>query len=159
MFVSDFLFVERPWQEIAGAITNMSTDAWSESGILAAISGHELTLAIGPSQSASILRKRVRIFAEPPRTTDRAVVIPLHWAATRVPWLFPTMDADLEISPLSEDRSRVAISGMYQPPLGVAGRTADALALHHVAEATVRALLTRMANATMASRDGGKGSP
>ena len=45
---------------------------------------------------------------------------------------------------LGEDRTQLAISARYRPPLGALGRTVDRVLLHRVAEATVKDFLDRV---------------
>jgi uncharacterized membrane protein len=45
---------------------------------------------------------------------------------------------------LGEDRTQLAISASYRPPLGLLGRTADRVLLHRVAEATIKDFLDRI---------------
>jgi hypothetical protein len=60
-------------------------------------------------------------------------------------WLLPRLDAELELAPLGRHRTQLAISGRYEPPLGTVGRTVDRLALHRIAEATIKDFLDRVA--------------
>ena len=48
---------------------------------------------------------------------------------------------------MGEDRTQLAISARYRPPLGVLGRTVDRVLLHRVAEATVKDFLDRVGEA------------
>ncbi|MEX0835886.1 MAG: hypothetical protein WD010_07330 [Nitriliruptor sp.] len=66
-------------------------------------------------------------------------VLPLRWRAARGHLLFPTVDAQLEITALSlsPPRVQVALTGSYDPPFGVAGDLLDRAGPHRVAEAVV----------------------
>ena len=48
---------------------------------------------------------------------------------------------------MGEDRTQLAISARYRPPLGVLGRTVDRVLLHRVAEATVKDFIDRVGRA------------
>ncbi|HZD75078.1 MAG TPA: hypothetical protein VE776_14525, partial [Actinomycetota bacterium] len=48
-------------------------------------------------------------------------------------------------------RTQLAISGRYDPPLGTVGRTIDRIALHRIAEATIKDFLDRVAATLLAS--------
>ena len=69
--------------------------------------------------------------------------------------LLPRLDATVELGPLGEDRTQLAISARYQPPLGVVGRAVDRVLLHRVAEATLKDFLDRLADAITLSDAGG----
>jgi hypothetical protein len=62
-------------------------------------------------------------------------------------WLLPKLDAELELGYLGKGRTQLAISGRYEPPLGTPRGTADRLALHRIAEATIKDFLDRVAAA------------
>jgi hypothetical protein len=55
------------------------------------------------------------------------------------------MDADLEVAPLGDGLTQLAISARYEPPLGALGRAIDRAVLHRVAEATIKDFLDRVA--------------
>jgi hypothetical protein len=77
------------------------------------------------------------------------VVIPIHWSSAGADGLFPHLDGDLEIASLGEERSQLAMSARYDPPLGALGRAADRAALHLVAEATLKDFLDNVAEAVL----------
>ncbi len=68
----------------------------------------------------------------PPRTT-----LQLSWKATRRPGLFPLMQAELSVYPLTATETQLDLSGRYAPPLGPLGGAIDAVAGHRIAEASV----------------------
>ena len=41
------------------------------------------------------------------------------------PGLFPALEADLEVAPLAPDRTQLAMSARYVPPLGPLGKAID----------------------------------
>jgi len=65
--------------------------------------------------------------------------------------LFPSLEADLEIAPLAQGRTQLAMSARYMPPLGALGRAIDRTVLFRVAEATLKDFLDRLAAALRAS--------
>jgi hypothetical protein len=60
-------------------------------------------------------------------------------------WLFPVLDADITLLPAGE-QTKLVLAGSYRPPLGVFGATLDKIGLHHVAQATMSALLRKLAS-------------
>ena len=69
----------------------------------------------------------------------------LVWRAVRSPALFPSMEADLEVYPLSADETQLDLHGVYRAPFGVLGSTVDTLIGHRVAEASVRRFVEDLA--------------
>lgn len=97
-------------------------------------------------------------FGERPRIARRVVVetgtvahlggttvLPFTWMASSGAALFPRLAADLEVAPILPTRTQLAISAVYEPPLGLVGRAADRALLHRVAEATLKDFLERVA--------------
>lgn len=72
----------------------------------------------------------------------------LRWEATGpAGGLFPVLDGDSTLTPAGEDAARLALAGVYRPPLGRLGASLDRAVLHRVADATIRALLRAVADA------------
>jgi hypothetical protein len=83
------------------------------------------------------------------------VSLPLTWEPVGRHGLLPRLDADLELGALGGDRTQLAISARYRPPLGVVGRAVDRVLLHRVAEATLKDFLDRLGAAITLSQAGG----
>jgi hypothetical protein len=73
--------------------------------------------------------------------------LPLTWEPIGLEGLLPRLDADIELGALGADRTQLAISARYRPPLGVLGRAVDRVLLHRVAEATLKDFLDRVGQA------------
>ena len=63
--------------------------------------------------------------------------IELEWEAAKMPHLFPLMNAELFIYPLTATETQLELKGKYTPPLGLLGKAIDAVAGHRIAEASV----------------------
>ena len=85
-------------------------------------------------------------FGQPVRMTGKTV-LPLRWTATGATGLFPSLEADLEVAPLAENHTQLAMSARYVPPLGPIGRVIDRAVLFRVAEATLKDFLDRVGEA------------
>ena len=87
---------------------------------------------------------RVQLLEPVPRVDS--LVLSLRWEATGAAGrLFPVLDADLTLSPDGEERSMLALTGAYRPPLGRADATLDRVLVGRAAAATLRSLLTQVA--------------
>ena len=76
-----------------------------------------------------------------------SVRLPLRWnAAGPEGGLFPALDADLELTALSEDATMLRLAGAYRAPLGTAGAALDRAVLQQVATATIHAFIRRVAD-------------
>lgn len=76
-------------------------------------------------------------------------VLPLRWTPTGASGLFPSLEADLEVAPLSSNRTQLAMSARYVPPLGPIGHVIDRAVLYRVAETTLKDFLDRVGDALM----------
>jgi hypothetical protein len=86
------------------------------------------------------------------------VVLLIRWRSSHAAGLFPVFEGSLEILQLDRDRSRLSVSGEYQPPGGAAGRVGDRALLHRVAKATVKDFVERASAALPAlARNGTRG--
>ena len=119
--------------------------SWLASHVeIASAEGEASRVRVGPGGPAW-LGKTVAVHLGEPEGTDEALVIPLTWEATGPTGLFPRLEAELRLSALDPERAELALSGRYRPPLGRAGQVLDETLLTHVAGATVRSFLRRLA--------------
>ena len=122
--------------------------------------GDALLAEVGFGDDVRVARKVEIEFGEPIRMPSKTV-IPLHWAAAGATGLFPALDADLEVAPLSPSRTQLAMSARYVPPLGPLGKAIDRAILYRVAEATLKDFLDRVGEALVhaVDRDGSGSQP
>ena len=93
------------------------------------------------------LRRQVRIRLGEPVRFSPMTSLPLTWEPVGLEGLLPRLDANLELGSLGGDRTQLAMSARYRPPLGAVGQAADRVLLHRVAEATVKDFLDRLGQA------------
>lgn len=68
-----------------------------------------------------------------------------EWEASNRPQLFPVMNGELAIYPLTPTETQLDFSGVYEPPLGPMGKALNAVAGHRIAEASVHRFVTDVA--------------
>jgi len=146
VLVSDFVQIDRPFAAVRDAL-EVSGPAWlGESLVAAYAEGEQLSARVFSSIGPIRLSKRVWAeLGEPEVKLDR-VTQPLRWRAAGATGLFPAMVAELEFTPMGKGMTSISFQGRYVPPLGPLGRQADRTLFHRVAEASVRALLARVAD-------------
>ena len=93
------------------------------------------------------LRRQVRIRLGEPVRFSPMTSLPLTWEPVGLEGLLPRLDANLELGSLGGERTQLAMSARYRPPLGAVGQAADRVLLHRVAEATVKDFLDRLGQA------------
>lgn len=103
---------------------------------------------VGPLGAAPGVSKLVEVHFLDVAVRGESAVLALRWQATGPGGrLFPALDADLALTPIGEHATRLSLSGAYRPPLGPVGAGLDRAIFHTVAQATIRSLLTRVADA------------
>ncbi|MGH8947890.1 MAG: hypothetical protein ACRDXF_03440 [Acidimicrobiia bacterium] len=112
--------------------------------------GEELRARVGPGTGN--LAKEVRLELGDPEIHRSGLVYPLSWSAVGSEMLFPELNADLIVSHVGADQTKIVLDGTYQPPLGPLGRVVDRVLLHRVAESTVRAWVNRLAESLTAGQ-------
>ena len=108
--------------------------------------GDTLLAEIGFGDRVRVARTVAIELGQPVHTAGK-VVLPLRWTPTDAPGLFPALEADLEVAPLPPDRTQLAMSARYVPPLGPLGKAIDRAILYRVAEATLKDFLDRVGEA------------
>jgi hypothetical protein len=111
--------------------------------------GDELLADVGFGEKVRVARE-VAITIGTPVHAGSKTLIPVRWVPSGAPGLFPSLDADLEIAPLGADRTQLAMSARYAPPLKAVGRVIDRVMLFRVAEATLKDFLDGVAVSLMA---------
>jgi hypothetical protein len=126
-----------------GVLRAATTAAASRAQAVAA----ELRVNIGGLQVGTEIDTSIGEIEESGREADASQVtrIPIDWAASRRPNLFPLMSAVLRIYPLTATETQLDFLGQYEPPLGAFGGAVDALVGHRIAEATVHRFIADVA--------------
>lgn len=111
--------------------------------------GEALTARVGPTPAVA---RKVRLEIGLAEIHAGGLVYPLRWTVSGAAILFPELEADLWLTKLGSQKTRLTLKGTYQPPLGPLGRLADRALLGRVAEATVADWMERLAAAVIADQ-------
>jgi hypothetical protein len=144
MFIRYYIELPLPVAKVEQALVG------SPAGWLSAVAGEAqargdgLLGDVGVGPLGTRLRRQVRIQLGQPVRFPSMTSLPLIWEPVGLEGVLPRLDANLELGSLGGDRTQLAISARYRPPLGVVGRAVDRVLLHRVAEATVKDFLDRI---------------
>jgi hypothetical protein len=146
MFIRYFIELSLPVVKVEEALVG------SPAGWLSAMAGEAQArgdgllgeVGVGPRTR---LRRQVRIRLGEPVQYPSMTSLPLTWEPVGLDGVLPQLDANLELGSLGGDRTQLAVSARYRPPLGVVGRAVDRVLLHRVAEATLKDFLDRLGEA------------
>jgi hypothetical protein len=143
MFLRYFVELDLPVAQAEAALLD-SPSTWLPALADSAVERAEPLLAeVGIGQGSLRVAKRVTVRLGRPIQFPSKLALPMGWEPSG--WLLPKLEAELELGALGRDRTQLAFSGRYEPPLGTVGRTVDRLALHRIAEATIKDFLDRVA--------------
>jgi hypothetical protein len=159
MFVRYFVEVPLPAGQIERTLLASPAEWLSALAGAAHERGDGLLADVGVGPLASGLRRRVRIQLGEPVHFPSMTSLPLTWEPVELEGLLPRLEANLELGALGEDRTQLAISARYRPPLGAVGQTLDRVLLHRVAEATVKDFLDRVGAAITSQAEAADGEP
>lgn len=142
MLVHDFVDLGVPLDQVVSLLADVGDEmqVWAQAAFRR---GEEL--AIGPGSGT--VTAPIELEVGNPLESIEAVTIPMAWTASAGTQLFPRMEAELVLSALGPVTTHLEFRGSYVPPLNGFGKLLDKLALHRVAESTVRAFLRRLSEA------------
>jgi hypothetical protein len=151
MFVRYYLELALPFVEVEKTLLHAPQDWVPGIAEDAEARGEVLLTEVGFGPAGRRLEKRVQIELGQPFRLASKSVLPMAWHATRAHAIFPSLEADIEVAPIGENRTQLSVSARYRPPLGPIGRALDRTLLHRVAEATIKDFVDRAGEA-LASR-------
>jgi hypothetical protein len=145
MLIHDFVQVDRDYDEIRARVLADPRALITASAGSAYRYGERLSVRLTPLSNHPSLGKTVEVDLAEPYEREDQLVLPMHWWAPGATRLYPHLDGDLEFAPLGALSTQLTLMGSYDPPFGFVGRRADVMLLHHIAEASVRSFLARVA--------------
>ena len=147
-----FDYVNQPFDRVRTALTEHAAAIFERATSVAGERAHRLGSALRVHFAGMEIRKEIAIevlgFRELERPASgyaREARISLRWSATEGASVFPTMEAELALYPLSSSETQLDLTGRYTPPLGAFGAAIDALVGHRVAEACVHQFVADVA--------------
>ena len=144
-------YVNHPYEQVRNALGEDALSVFqmaTKSAVSRARSvAAELRVDIGGVTVGADIRISIKKIE---RTTAGAAVQPathihLEWEAATLPKLFPLMQAELSIYPLTAGETQLDFGGNYEPPLGFLGQAVNALAGYRLAEVTVHRFVSDVA--------------
>ncbi|HXZ98731.1 MAG TPA: hypothetical protein VEK76_00115 [Candidatus Binatia bacterium] len=146
MLVTDFVQLACPFSSLRDELLAARIGWLADAAAAAYREGEQLSLRLPLWTGPVKMSKRVVVDLGSAYVREDRIVHHLTWRASGTPKLFPVMEADIEFAPMGDVVTSVKLMGRYEPPLGRVGRQVDRMLLHRVAEASVRALLTGIAD-------------
>jgi hypothetical protein len=146
-----FDYVNHPYGQVKEALSASALGIFERATRSAAEHAHdvgaELRVRIGAVEIAADIAIEVTEVAGACSPGNQpATRLDLTWKSRRSPGLFPQMTGSLWAYALAPRETQLELTGSYDPPLGLLGDAIDAIALHRIAEESVRRFITDVAS-------------
>lgn len=146
-------YVPRPFERVSQVLRSDPAGLFQRATNAAAERAETLVAKLKLSLAGLEVGKDVRIEVTrtdqtrkaPGEVGTPAMGLKLRWSAAPGAALFPAMDAELLVYPLSPDETQLDLHGSYTPPGGTLGLAADALVGRRIAQASIHRLLDDLA--------------
>jgi RimJ/RimL family protein N-acetyltransferase len=151
-FVSDFRYIDLPFEVVAPAMLDASATWLHELAAGRTTASQEPAAPARPwlRPPSAIVRLRggselarlpVQVSLGQAREHADEIIVPVTWEPVQLQRLLPALDGDILLSRVDEANCRLGLTGRYRAPLARIGHGLDRLALHSVAESSVRRFL------------------
>jgi hypothetical protein len=143
-------YVNHPYERVRDALRHEPLtvfQAATKSAVSRARSvAAELHVDLGAIEITANIKVRIKNFDEKvdaiPSPTTR---LELEWEAATMPGLFPFMNAELSVYPLTATETQLDFLGHYEPPFGMMGKAMNAIVGYRIAEVSVHRFVTDIA--------------
>ncbi len=146
MLLHDYTFVPVPAELICARIAADHGEWLTELAAGAAHEGESLRLRVGPIDSLPMLSETVTLNAGESKVSGETTVVRLIWLATDPQGTLPVLKADLEVAALNSEITELTLRASYKSSLEGVDERPGRLAIHRIAEATVRSFMRRLAD-------------
>lgn len=144
-------YVNRPYEQVRHALTKDALAIFQSATRAAASRARSLAAELRADVGAIALEAEIvisvkKVEEKPAEAmSDPLTRLHIEWQAAKLPALFPFMQAELSLYPLTSTETQVDFSGVYEPPLGPLGKALNAMALHRIAEGSVHTFVADVA--------------
>jgi hypothetical protein len=150
--IRTFDYVNQPYERVRDALRDGPLDVFRSATKAAASRAHEVALGLHVNVGALKIGTEIALTVasiteeEGNSPASRRLLIDIEWEAARAARLFPLMNGQLAVYPLSATETQLDFSGRYEPPFGVLGTAVDALVGHRIADASVHRFVADVAD-------------
>jgi len=105
----------------------------------------DLSVSIAGLEISREIAIQVNDIQEQGTGSSAKTTLQITWQASETPRLFPLMNAELSIYPLTATETQLDFAGQYEPPAGALGGVIDSVLGHRIAEVSVHRFVTDIA--------------
>jgi hypothetical protein len=144
-------YVNHPYEQVRDALSKDALGVFQSATKAAAARAQsiasELHVDIGGIGIQADIRISVKNVEEKVRdaVSTPATRLLLEWEAATMPRLFPLMNGELSVYPLTATETQLDFLGVYEPPFGAIGKAMNAIVGHRIAEVSVHRFVSDVA--------------
>lgn len=142
-------YVNRPYAEVCDALRCKSNAVFHDATLKAESRGGDVAAGLHVTVAGFEVTKNVEIqvksYTEVESRFGKKMTVQFEWKAADSPGFFPSMNAQLDIYPITNTETQLDFHGQYDPPLGMMGKAIDAVLGRRIAEASVHQFLAEVA--------------
>lgn len=149
--IRTFDYVNHRYERVRDALREDALGVLRSATQAAASRAHEVAVGlhvnVGALKIGADIALTVKGFTEEDGNSpsNRRLLIDIEWEAAKATRLFPLMNGQLAVYPLSATETQLDFSGSYEPPFGVVGTAVDVLVGHRIADASVHRFVADVA--------------
>jgi hypothetical protein len=149
--IRSYDYVNHPYERVREVLKNDALAVFQSATKAAAYRAQsiaaELHVDVGGVGVKTDIKIRVKNIEENPgdALSTPTTRLLLEWEAATMPRLFPLMNGELSIYPLTPSETQLDFLGVYEPPFGVVGKTMNAIVGHRIAEVSVHRFISDVA--------------
>ena len=142
-------YVNQPYERVCDALRMKSNAVFHEATTSAESRAEEVAAGLHVNVAGIEIGKnvaiRIKCYTEVEGKSGKKMTVHLEWQAAEAAGLFPVMNAELDVYPITSTETQLDFRGQYEPPLGLLGQAIDAVVGHRIAQATVHQFMTEVA--------------
>jgi hypothetical protein len=144
-------YVNHPYERVRDALTRNALTVFQSATKTAASRAESVAAelkvdfgGIGVKTDIKIVVRGIEEKVSAPVSTPGTTLL-LEWEAATMPRLFPLMNGELSLYPLTSTETQLDFAGIYEPPFGAVGKTVNAVVGHRIAEVSVHRFVSDVA--------------
>lgn len=149
--IRSYDYVNHPYERVRNALKENAVTVFQAATKAATSRAHSVAAELHVDFGGIAVKTDINISVESveEKLVDLASIpvtrLHLKWEAATAPRLFPLMNAELAVYPLTSSETQLDFLGVYEPPFGALGKTVNAVVGHRIAEVSVHSFVNDVA--------------
>ena len=142
-------YVNHPYEKVCEALTLHANEIFHKATKSAEMRAENVAAGLHVKIAGIEIGKEILIdiksYVDVESAHERKLSIRLDWKAADSSRLFPIMEAQLDVYPITGTETQLDFNGEYQPPLGILGKAIDGVIGNRIAKASVHHFVSEVA--------------